>query len=250
MPDYWKAKIYKIVNDVNDDIYIGSTTRSLKIRMSSHIKDCLDKESTSENRKLFKAFREFGRDSFNIVLIENYECESRLELRQKEQEYIDLLKPFYNHIPAFITEEQRRQYQTNRYRTNEIHRQRLLKRAKERRDNNPLIKAAIAQRSKLWYEEHKEELKESYKEKYTCECGDTLTKCNKLRHEKSERHKSILLDPEGCKEKMDKLHNKSFDCECGSEVIIRGKSRHLKSKKHMDYELSLKQEEDNDNQEE
>ena len=38
MPNYKNGKIYKIVNDVDDCIYIGSTTLSLNMRMIYHRK--------------------------------------------------------------------------------------------------------------------------------------------------------------------------------------------------------------------
>ena len=34
--DYSKAKIYQIINDVSDDIYIGSTCQPLSKRMAEH----------------------------------------------------------------------------------------------------------------------------------------------------------------------------------------------------------------------
>ena len=36
MVDYSKAKIYNICNDVDDEIYIGSTCQSLSQRMAEH----------------------------------------------------------------------------------------------------------------------------------------------------------------------------------------------------------------------
>jgi len=37
---------------------------------------------------------------------------------------------------------------------------------------------------KEWYEANKETINEKKKEKYTCECGSTLRKCDKARHER------------------------------------------------------------------
>ena len=33
MPDYQKGKIYKIISNETDDVYIGSTTQSLSLRL-------------------------------------------------------------------------------------------------------------------------------------------------------------------------------------------------------------------------
>ncbi len=37
MPDYSKGKIYQIVDNTNGDVYIGSTTKSLKQRLAGHV---------------------------------------------------------------------------------------------------------------------------------------------------------------------------------------------------------------------
>jgi predicted GIY-YIG superfamily endonuclease len=36
MPDYSKAKIYKIVNNIDNEIYIGATIQPLSERMAKH----------------------------------------------------------------------------------------------------------------------------------------------------------------------------------------------------------------------
>ena len=36
MPNYQQAKIYKIVNNVDDEIYVGSTVNRLSKRFSDH----------------------------------------------------------------------------------------------------------------------------------------------------------------------------------------------------------------------
>ena len=56
--------IYKIINDINDKIYIGETTRSLEVRFHEH---CFDKRSTSQ---IHKAIQELGWQHFQIIEIE------------------------------------------------------------------------------------------------------------------------------------------------------------------------------------
>ena len=69
MHNYQESKIYKIYNTVNDEIYIGSTTRKLSERMAEHRKPCNIKRH--ENLPIYKAFIEFGVENFFIELIEN-----------------------------------------------------------------------------------------------------------------------------------------------------------------------------------
>ena len=46
MSDYTKGKIYKITNDFNNDIYVGSTCDTLVKRFSNH-----KRKSQEESRK-------------------------------------------------------------------------------------------------------------------------------------------------------------------------------------------------------
>ena len=36
MPDYSKGKIYKILNNIDNEIYVGSTIKTLSQRMACH----------------------------------------------------------------------------------------------------------------------------------------------------------------------------------------------------------------------
>ena len=84
MPDFTKGKIYKITNDFNDDIYVGSTCNILTKRFSHH-KAII---STEQQRPLYKLMAEIGFERFRIELIENYPCKDKYELRQREGHYI------------------------------------------------------------------------------------------------------------------------------------------------------------------
>ena len=79
MPDYSNAKIYKIVNTVNEKIYIGSTTRTLAKRMTGHRMDAKTRSS-----KIYKAMRRHGIENFSIVLIKPISCSSKSDLEDAE----------------------------------------------------------------------------------------------------------------------------------------------------------------------
>jgi predicted GIY-YIG superfamily endonuclease len=95
------AKIYKIVNDLNDEIYIGSTKQQLSKRFYEHKSD--SRNEKTKHYKLYQLVEEYGWDSFRIILIEEFKCENREEQRKKEQQYIDELKPSLNKLRAFGT---------------------------------------------------------------------------------------------------------------------------------------------------
>ena len=83
MPDYSKAKVYKILNDVDDDVYIGSTCQPLSVRMAGH--RCYSGKSPL---KLYQKMRDIGVHHFYIELIEETPCENKEQLRAREGEYI------------------------------------------------------------------------------------------------------------------------------------------------------------------
>ncbi len=84
--DFSKAKIYKITNDYNDDVYIGSTCGELNKRFSQH--KCVSKDPSKHNIKFYKLINEIGFERFRIELIENYPCEDKYQLRQREWYWI------------------------------------------------------------------------------------------------------------------------------------------------------------------
>ena len=68
MPDYSHGKIYKIVNDIDDEIYIGSTVDTLSRRFSGHKR----KAKQVPNRKIYLHCDLHGIKCFRIVLVENW----------------------------------------------------------------------------------------------------------------------------------------------------------------------------------
>lgn len=98
MPNYTNSKIYKIVNDINGEIYIGSTANTLSKRMCCHKYYATKLGKTS---KIYSFIRELGVSHFRIVLIEAFQCSNRDELRRKEQQYIDELNPSLNMYGSF-----------------------------------------------------------------------------------------------------------------------------------------------------
>ena len=82
--DYSKGKIYKISNDYNNDIYVGSTCDTLIKRFSAHKSKMYSKPSYP----LYKLMIEIGCERFRIDLIEEIPCKDIYELRQNEGKWI------------------------------------------------------------------------------------------------------------------------------------------------------------------
>lgn len=62
------AYIYKIVNDINDKVYVGKTEFSLDKRFHEHCRDA-DKRD-KEQRPLYAAMKKYGIEHFRIEMIE------------------------------------------------------------------------------------------------------------------------------------------------------------------------------------
>lgn len=82
--------IYQIKNKVNGKSYIGSSTR-LNKRWKRHLTDL--KCNVHHSLALQRAFHKYGSDNFEFNILEN--CEETL-LLEREQYYLDSLKPEYN----------------------------------------------------------------------------------------------------------------------------------------------------------
>jgi len=80
MADYSLGKIYKLVSDKTDKIYVGSCVISLNRRFSKH--KCNTKKKCS-SRKLF-----VDGATVSIKLIEDFPCETKNELKIRERYHI------------------------------------------------------------------------------------------------------------------------------------------------------------------
>ena len=93
---YSRGKIYKLVNSVDDKIYIGSTCIRLSQRLHQH-KAMAKSKPLPAHRHL----NTIGWDNVRIILIENVIAETKDQLLQREQHYIDLLNPSLNKQSAY-----------------------------------------------------------------------------------------------------------------------------------------------------
>lgn len=82
--------IYQIKNKINNKSYIGSSSR-LKLRWNRHLTDL--KCNVHHSLALQRAFHKYGYDNFEFIILENCGIEKLLE---REQYYLDNLKPEYN----------------------------------------------------------------------------------------------------------------------------------------------------------
>lgn len=86
--------IYKITNIINKKFYIGSAV-DFKRRKTKHLYTL--KHDQGVNRILQNAWNKYGENSFMFELIE--EVLDKSKLIEREQHYLDALKPVYNTCP-------------------------------------------------------------------------------------------------------------------------------------------------------
>ena len=164
MVNYGNGKIYKLVNNVDDKIYVGSTTTILTKRLHQHKL----KSKTCPERTCYKHLINIGWGNVEIILIENYECKSKEELHARERHFIDELKPELNkQLPGRTLAEW---YQDNK----ETHKNNV----KEYRDNNP---EKVKQSKKQWATQE-----------INCECGKKVSRECLTKHKKRKQHQNYL----------------------------------------------------------
>lgn len=219
MSNYQNGLIYKLCcKDTNiTDIYIGSTL-SFRHRKYHHKSDCNNEKSNNYNYDVYKFIRGSGGwENWDMVLIEYYKCDSKLELEKREREIIENLKPTLNQfIPTRSLKEY---YQDNK--------EQIKEKSKDYYENN---KETILEKQKQYHQDNKEYFNEKKKEYYQ----------NNREHLK-EKQKQYRQD------NIDKIKEKAKEkvtCECGAVVVKYHLARHKRSIKHNGY-IALKNNIDN-----
>ena len=259
MNPYNNSKIYKIISDKTDLIYIGSTYQKLYLRKNDHKKKYRkwilengDKEGGKGYYSVFKIFK-IDFDDFDIILIENYNCDNKEELHSRERYYIDLHK----------------EKSVNMVIPTRTHKEWI-------EDQGEEYKIKKNEKNKEKYQENKEELK---KKNIICECGILTSKSEFNRHIKTDKHNDIIKSGLSLEEYNIKKHSESkkqnkeylnetmkkyrlikgdvlreqarerykksskekylekITCECGSSISRIGIARHKRSKQHLNFIL-------------
>lgn len=182
---YHNAKIYKIVNDVDDKVYYGSTCQPLYKRLYDHKNHCKD-----ENKKslIYTHYRNIGSDNMKIILVEEYKCNNKMELEKKEREYIEQYKGENSLNKNIPTRSIKEWYEQNKDNMKEYY-EKNKDNIKEYYEKN---KEKINEKNKRYAIENKEKIKEYRNSKVLCDCGYEYSKTNKSRHMKSKKHSEYI----------------------------------------------------------
>jgi hypothetical protein len=170
---YQNSKIYALVSKNSDDIYIGSTFTPLSIRLTNH----KSKHKWYKNKLVTSSSASIILESgdYVMVLLKNYPCENKTQLRIEEGRAISMHRCVNIMNPTPWTEK----YKKSHYK--EYNRKYYIK-------NIDSLKKKI----KIYRDNNKEKLAEKRRRKMTCSCGRTLLLMNKKRHERSKFHVSKI----------------------------------------------------------
>jgi hypothetical protein len=166
------GKVYKIIHNQSNVIYVGSTFGSLIARWVTHKKDYKAwLEDKGDCISIYPYFKQHSIENFRIILIKEYEVIDRRHLETYESLWIFKLKacnkrnsfalPLIKHYAQIY--------------------------AKEHKEH-------LAEIGKIYRENNKETIRARRRMKTDCDCGTTYSRDDKARHERSLRHKKYLED--------------------------------------------------------
>jgi hypothetical protein len=137
--------------------YIGSTLKPLRARLQQH--ECFYRHYDQKKQQYYTSFEILKNNNYEIELIEKFEFNHLLELKQREQYYIlNSENVVNNNIPTRTMKE----YYIDK-------------------------KDVYAQR----YQNKKND--DRYKKKYECNCGSSYTINNQKHHLNTDKHKKYML---------------------------------------------------------
>jgi len=95
---YLNGKVYKIVSEHTDKVYIGSTINKLSKRLSSHKSDYI--MYLNNNRRFRTSFNLIKLGNVKIYLIEECPCENKNQLERRERHFIETMNCVNKYIPT------------------------------------------------------------------------------------------------------------------------------------------------------
>ncbi len=185
---YKNANIYKIVDNTNGNIYVGSTCKKLCQRLAQHRRD-YKLYNNGDKKRYVTSSKILENNDFSIILIENVEnCENIEQLRARERYYIESLKCVNKNIPnkfnidansKYNKEYQKLYYQELKQEINEKHNKYYLSNIDKLREKHR--KYNSYNRNKL-------------REKFDCPCGGCYCHSDKAKHFKTNKHQKYVQE--------------------------------------------------------
>jgi hypothetical protein len=185
MPNYQDGKIYKIVCNITDECYIGSTTQpTLARRLTGHMTGYKSwKEGKS---KKVTSYDIIDRGDYQILLIENFPCNSKDELTAKEGEIIRQYRLDCGCANRCIAGRSKKEWNDD----NKVNIQ--LQHKQYREENKEKIQTYQREYDRQYREKNNDLIKMKKAEKIECTCGSCYSRDSKARHERTNKHQDYL----------------------------------------------------------
>jgi hypothetical protein len=221
--DYNLGKIYKIVCNVTDEIYIGSTCQpTVAHRLAKHVQ-CYKRFKIGKSNYV-TSYQIIEHGDYNIYLIENFPCNNKDELTKREGEIIKQMQNDFTvvnkNIPGRTYAEY---YEQNKDKISEFNKQYY-------EQNTDIIK----EHTKLYYEQNKDKIQDYQKEYYE-QNKDKIQEYKKEYHkqnkDKTKEHRKEYYEQN--KDKMNERKKERIQCDCGMTYSRTNKTQHCKTKKHI-----------------
>jgi hypothetical protein len=217
--------IYEIkCNDVNVEFnYVGHTI-NFRVRKNSHKQTCNRENGEHYNYKIYKCIRENGGwDNWSMCPLEEYECESPIQARIREQYWLDIKQSKLNSLRAYTSLAQAKE-------------QHKIYKKQYKIDNKEIIK----EKDKQYYIDNKEVINEQNKQ-YRTNNKDNIKAYNKQYASdnkeaiKESKKQKYINNKEAILERQKQI----IICKCGVITSHHNKSNHIKTKKHLNLMAQL-----------
>jgi len=210
------GKIYKIVDNTNDNVYIGSTCCSLKTRLAVHKCD-YDRFLKGLYHNI-TSFDILKNNNFKIQLLENCNIKTKKELLARERFYIENNNCVNKVIPCRSKKEYRDDNKEHLKEQEKIYRVANKDKIKEKAKNYYIDNQ---DKIKIYRDNNKEHLKEQYK---------VYSVKNKEKIDNYQKAYRITN-----RDKIREHKNQKYDCQCGGQYTHDHKARHLRTDRHRKY---------------
>lgn len=161
--DYRNGKIYRLVCNNSGQQYIGSTTRSLSKRKNDH--------KTKYNAWIqgkchfITAFKIIESGNYDIVLIEDFPCDSKEQLHSRERYWIETMDCVNKNIPCRPNQEWREaNAEKIKKQRQEYAKTNFDKEAERKKEHYQSNKEQYLERVKKWNEDNKDHRREYMRE--------------------------------------------------------------------------------------
>ena len=167
------SAVYKITNTITGDFYIGSS-KNVKQRWAVH--KCQSKWKECPNNPMYLDMQKYGTDKFVFEILEEVEIE---HLKEKEQEFIEKLKPTYNRCNAKGLDIERRK-ETHKKAQKKYEKSEKRKKAKKEYNKEYHKSDKYKEYQKEYqksdkFKEHQKEFYKEYNNQLCCYNGEVLT---------------------------------------------------------------------------